>query len=100
MSQHDLVSPQNHAEDMIAPLTSNVYITHHAALNAIASCLCQTISDALPARSLEDWFSVSRKGGTKIPQEVISPTLSANGGIKLSSYLHAVFKFYLLARDG
>ena len=34
---HDLVSAQNHAESMVAPLIVNVYITCHAALNAIYS---------------------------------------------------------------
>ena len=54
MSQHDLVSAQ----------TSNVCITHHAALNAIAYIVCVKQFVSLPAISLGDWFSVSRKGGT------------------------------------
>ena len=29
MSQHDLVSAQNHAEDMVAPLTADACITRH-----------------------------------------------------------------------
>jgi len=51
----------NHAEDMVAPLTPNVCITHHAVLNAIAY-IFQTVYDV--TSSLGDWFSVSRKGGT------------------------------------
>ena len=35
MSQHNLVSAQDHAEDMVAPLTANIYITCHAALNTL-----------------------------------------------------------------
>jgi len=55
MSQHDFVSAQ----------TSTVYITHHAALNATEYIVCvkQSVM-SLPAISLGDWFSVSRKGGT------------------------------------
>jgi len=34
----------NHVEAMVAPLTANVYITRHAALNSIPR-MCQTISD-------------------------------------------------------
>ena len=45
---------------MVAPLTSNVCIKHHAALNAIHVCVKQFVM-SLPAK---DWFSVSRKGGT------------------------------------
>ena len=54
MSQHNLVSAQ----------TSTVCITHHAALNATAYIVCvkQSVM-SLPAISLGDWFSVSRKGG-------------------------------------
>jgi len=33
-------------EDIVALLTGNVCITHHAALNAIAS-MCQTICDVI-----------------------------------------------------
>jgi len=55
MSWHDLVSAQNF----------NVCITHHAALNAIAYFVCvKQFVMSLPAISLGDWFSVSRKGGT------------------------------------
>ena len=55
MSRHDLVSAQ----------TSTVCITHHAALNAIAYIVCvRQFVMSLPAISLGDWFSVSRKGGT------------------------------------
>ena len=54
MSQHDLVSAQ----------TSNVH-NSHAALNAIAYIVCvKQFLMSLPAISLGDWFSVSRKGGT------------------------------------
>ena len=60
MSPHNLVSAQNDAEDMVAPLTINVCITHHAALNAIT---CSYMSNnSLPATSLG--FSVSRKNRT------------------------------------
>ena len=55
MSQHDLVSAQ----------ISNVCITRHAALNSIAYIVCiKQFVMSLPAISLVDWFSVSRKGGT------------------------------------
>ena len=64
MSQHDLVSAQ----------TSNVCITCHAALKAIAYIVCvKQFVMSLPAFSLGDWFSalrlvqcshVSRKRGT------------------------------------
>ena len=36
ISQHNLVTAQNHAEDIVAPLTANVCITRYAALNVIA----------------------------------------------------------------
>ena len=56
LSRHDLVSAQ----------TSNVCITHHAALNAIAYIVCvKQFVISLPVISLGDWFSVSRKGGTE-----------------------------------
>ena len=53
MSRHNLVSAQ----------TSNVYITHHAALNAIAG-MCQTVCDVtssnVPGRLVqgqgEGWY--------------------------------------------
>ena len=35
----------NSLEDMVAPLTSNVCITSHAALNAIGGIICQTVCD-------------------------------------------------------
>jgi len=55
MSWHDLVSDQ----------TSNVCITRHVALNAIVYILCvKQLVMLLPAISLGDWFSVSKKGGT------------------------------------
>ena len=55
MSRHDLLS---------API-STVCITRHAALNAIAFIVCvKQFVMSLPAISLGDWFSVSRKGGT------------------------------------
>ena len=55
MSRHDLVSAQ----------ISIVCITRHAALNAIAYIVCvKQFVMLLPAISLGDWFSVSRKGGT------------------------------------
>ena len=55
MSRHDLVSAG----------TPNVYITRHAALNAIAYIVgVKQFVMSLPAISLGDWFSVSRKGGT------------------------------------
>ena len=55
MSRHDLVSAQ----------ISNVCIIRHAALNAIAYIVCvKQFVMSLPAISLGDWFSVSRKGGT------------------------------------
>ena len=50
MSRHDLVSAQ----------TSNVCIPHRAAIHV---CVKQFVMP-LPAMSLGDWFSVSRKGGT------------------------------------
>jgi len=46
MPWNNLVLAQNHAEDMVAPLTSNVCKMHPAALNAIA-CTCQTICDVI-----------------------------------------------------
>ena len=55
MSWHDLVSAQ----------ISNVCITRHAALNAIAYIVCvKQLVMSLPAISLGYWFSGSRKGGT------------------------------------
>jgi len=55
MSRHDLVSAQ----------TSNVCITRHAPLNAIAYIVCvKQFVMSLLAISLGDWFSMSRKGGT------------------------------------
>jgi len=55
LSRHDLVSAQ----------ISNVCITRHAAINAIAYIVCvKQFVMSLPAISLGDWFSVSRKGGT------------------------------------
>jgi len=55
MSRHDLVSAQ----------ISNVYITCHAALNAIVYTVCiKQFVMSLPAISLRYWFSGSRKGGT------------------------------------
>ena len=53
MSQHDLVSAQ----------ISNVWITHHPALNVTHS-ICQTICGITSTNFLGNWFSVSRKGGT------------------------------------
>ena len=44
MTWHDFASAQNHVEAMVAPLTANVYIICHAALNAIA-CFCRTMHD-------------------------------------------------------
>jgi len=53
MFQHDLVSAQ----------TSNVYITRHAPLNAIAYIVCvKQFVMSLPAISLGDWFNVNGKG--------------------------------------
>ena len=55
MSRHDLVSAQ----------ISNVCITQHAALNAIACIVCvKQFVMSLPAISLGEWFGVSRKSGT------------------------------------
>ena len=57
MSWHDLVSAQNQI--------SNVCITQHAALNAIAYIVfVKQFVMSLPAISLAlgDWFSISRKG--------------------------------------
>jgi len=57
MSRHNLVSAQ----------ISNVYITRHAALNAIAYIVCvKQFEMSLPAISLGYWFSGSRdsKGKT------------------------------------
>ena len=56
MSQHDLVSAQ----------ISNVWITHHPALNVTVYILCvKQFVVSLPAGNfLGNWFSVSRKGGT------------------------------------
>ena len=48
MSRHDLVSAQ----------TSNVCIPHRAAIHV---CVKQFVMP-LPAMSLGDWFSISRKG--------------------------------------
>jgi len=52
MSQHDFVSVQ----------TSNVGITHHTTIWRV--CVKQFVMP-IPAMSLGDWFSVSRKGGTR-----------------------------------
>jgi len=59
-----LASAQNHAEDVVAPLASNVHLAHHAALNARA-CVCQPINFvmSLSAMSLGDWLSVNKKVG-------------------------------------
>jgi len=46
MSQHNLVSAQNHAEDMVAPLTANVCVTQHAAFSI--PCMCQKFVISLP----------------------------------------------------
>ena len=56
MSRHNLKSAR----------ISNVCITRHAALNAIAyiTCVKQFVM-SFPAISLGDWFSVSGKGGTR-----------------------------------
>ena len=51
MSQHDLVSAQNHAEDVVAPLTFNVCIMRHTALNSIACSVKQFVM-SLPPMSL------------------------------------------------
>jgi len=48
MPWNNLVSAQNHAEDVVAPLTSNVCKMHPAALNAIA-CTCQQFVMSFPA---------------------------------------------------
>ena len=57
MSWHDLVSSQ----------ASNVCITRHAPLNAIAYIVCvKQFVMSLPAISLGDWFSVNGKGGTGV----------------------------------
>ena len=57
MSQHDLVSAQ----------TSNVCVTRHAPLNAIAYIVfVKQFVMSLPAISLGDWFSVNGKGGTGV----------------------------------
>ena len=74
---------------MVAPLTFNVCIMHHAVLNAIVR-MCQTICDVTSGNVLKQ---KGRTGGdglvytvktawlclglaVKIPQYVISPTLS------------------------
>ena len=44
---YQLSSCGGHVEAMVAPLTANVYITHPAALNAMACCMCQTSSNVL-----------------------------------------------------
>ena len=50
---------------LVSAQISNVCITRHAALNAIAYIVCvKQFVKSLPAISLGDWFSVSRKGGT------------------------------------
>jgi len=50
---------------LVSAQISNVCITRHAALNAIAYTVCvKQFVKSLPAISLGDWFSVSRKGGT------------------------------------
>ena len=57
MSQHDLVSAQ----------TSNLCVTCHAPLNAIAYIVfVKQFVMSLPAISLGDWFSVNGKGGTGV----------------------------------
>ena len=102
MSWHDLVSAQ----------TSNVCITRHAALSAIAHIVC--VKQFVMSISLGDWFSGSRKGGTG--EEVgcyIHPkgknSMAVCGGhctngpensLLTSQGLHAVFKCDSLARAG
>ena len=82
-------------------------------LNAVA-CICQAICDVTSSNVLGPWdigsvWEERVDGGTlscvwvwlqKSLSRVISPTLSANGPRKLTSYLHAVFKFDLLAGAG
>ena len=52
MSRHDLISAQ----------TSNVCITYHAALNAIA-CMCQTTCDVTSSNVLGRLVQCEQKGG-------------------------------------
>jgi len=42
MSQHNLVSVQNHTEDMVAvsPFSANVYITHHETFSFKCCNIC------------------------------------------------------------
>ena len=47
-------------QDLVSAQTSNVCITHHAALNAVRA---KQFVMSLPAMSLGDWFSMSRKVG-------------------------------------
>jgi len=106
MSQHDLVSAQ----------TSKVCITRHAALNATAYIVCVThFVMPLPAISLGDWFSVSRKGGTgggglvytpkgwlcgELAVKILQRGHCTNGPGKQSSHLTVPPCSDLLARAG
>ena len=71
MSQYDLVSAQ----------TSNVCITRPAALKAIAYIVCvKEFVMSLPAISLGDWFSVSRRVGQgEVGQYINSMAMSEFG---------------------
>ena len=53
MSQHNVVSAQNHAEEVVAPIHSNVMYK---------LCVEQSVM-SFPAISLGDWFSVNRNRG-------------------------------------
>jgi len=84
-SWHDLISAQ----------TSNVCITHLAALNAIglAYIVCvKRFVMLLPAISLGDWFSVSRKGGTEGggTQRVKTAWLCVGLAIKIPQWGHCI----------
>jgi len=56
---------------MVAPLTANIYVTHHASLNAIA-CMCQTMCDVTSNNVLgrlvqcEDYRWCEQKGGDRL----------------------------------
>ena len=58
MSRHNLVSAQNHAENMVAPITANICITCHATL----ACMCQTICYVTSSNVLGRLVQCEQKG--------------------------------------
>ena len=80
LSWYDLVSTQNHEDDMVAPLTANVCLhwpTYHVALNAIA-CMC--IGSV--------W---AERGGGWYTQRVITVWLCLDMALNLKSSIFSYF---------